>query len=238
MTKLKQGKSIMKITPKMIKVFMHFWITESIIDKWARSKKIFFILAMGRSGTKFLATLLNEAPDGYVVHEPVWEDFPAYVDAFYNPQKAKWYIKKFRLIRDSRDVVRSLMSRKTMTSQDPVTSKIYPLPDDPWYDKWQIMNRFEKICWYWQMENKFLREHIPKRIHFEKILEDYDYFKENLLSPLGLDIPIEIWEKHTQKKINPSSKYILPHWKEWDKELLEKFYRICGEEMIKNGYQI
>lgn len=189
----------MRITYRMAKVFMHLWIDEPTINGWAKNKRIFFILGMGRSGTKFLARLLDEAPESYVVHEPVWEDFPAYVDAFYSQKKAQWYIKYFRkkeiflrvrdipceiygesngvlrrhllplkkafphaiffhLIRDGRDVVRSLMARHTMTPKDPITSKIHPLPDDPWYERWEKMDRFEKICWYWQVENKYLRE--------------------------------------------------------------------------------
>jgi len=265
----------------MIRIKLMFWITDKEINKWTNDKNIFFILAIGRSGTKFLASLLNKASGAYVVHEPVREDFQAYLEAFYSEERAESYIRSFRkkeiyirirnkeintygevngvlrrhyhalkiafpnakfihLVRDGRDVVRSMMSRYTMTLHDPVTSKIHPHVNDPWYryKKWKNMDRFEKICYYWQIENKYLRERIPKRVQFEKILTDYEYFKENVLFPLNIYIPIETWKEFIKKKVNPSTKYILPYWEQWNKELIEKFNKICGEEMTKNGYII
>ena len=73
-----------------------FWITQKKVVKWLKNKKIFLILAIGRSGTTFLSSLLNNAPNAYIVHEPVRSDFRAYIEAFYSEQKANKYIKKFR----------------------------------------------------------------------------------------------------------------------------------------------
>src|SRR5258706_4885890 len=58
--------------------------------------KFFFILGFGRSGTSFMANLLNQAPGAYVFHEPVLEDFYAHLKAHYSPADAERYMRGFR----------------------------------------------------------------------------------------------------------------------------------------------
>jgi hypothetical protein len=144
----------------------------------------------------------------------------------------------FHLIRDGKDVVRSMMSRKTMTPEDRNTKMIYPLDGDPWKSLWPEMTRFQKCCWYWQKENDYLNAHIKNIVKFEDLLLDYKYFAENLLKPLNLEIPIEIWEKEKNLPRNITPNYKLPHWKEWDEELKSSFREICGKVMKYNGYSL
>lgn len=263
---------------KKIIINMHFWITDSEIENWFNDKNIFFILAVGRSGTKFLTDLLNKAPRALVVHEPFNETLP-YQEAFRNPKSAYEYIKNFRkkeiylrvhtididtygevnsylrrnckalkkylpkakllhLIRDGRDVVRSMYSRQTLKPNFYGTLMIYPGKDDPWREKWCQMTRFEKLCWYWMIENMYLRECIGKTVQFEKIVKDYKYFRDNVLKPLELRVSKEVWERERNKPKNVTRFYILPHWSKWNKKMKEIFERICGEEMRKNGYEL
>ncbi|NJE12880.1 sulfotransferase [Thermococcus sp. LS2] len=146
--------------------------------------------------------------------------------------------KLLHLVRDGRDVVRSMYSRETMKPGAYDTKRIYPKEDDPWRDEWPRMSRFEKLCWYWMIENKYLRECIGKTIQFEKVISDYNYFKKNVLKPLNLEIPREIWEETINKPKNITVRYKLPHWREWDQKKREAFERICGEEMKKCGYKL
>lgn len=261
----------------MIKTKLKFWIPDKKIEEWANSKNIFFMLAIGRSGTKFLADLLNKAPGAYVVHEPVREDFQAYQEAFHSDKKGIDYVQSFRkkeiylrarsknietygevnpalrrhchalkqafpnatfihLVRDGRDVIRSMMSRNTMTSKDPNTRRIYPTNGDRWYDEWGKMNRFEKLCWYWQVANGYLRNSIPKTIQFEKLISSYEYFRENLLDPLNINITKDVWREATAIPKNSTKKYTIPDWSNWGSEKTETFWKICGEELLKNGY--
>lgn len=263
----------------MRKTIRYFWISKRKIDTWAESKNIFFILAIGRSGTKFLADLLSKAPGAYVVHEPVRADFLAYQRAFHSEEEAMKYIQVFRkreiylrcrdrkintygevnsalrrhcnalkhafpkavfihLIRDGRDVLRSMMSRKTMTSEDPNTRLIYPVDGDPYRDSWPKMTRFERLCWYWQVENQYLRKYIAKTIRLEELVSSYDYFKRELLDPLGLQLSEEVWQKAAESPKNVTENYAIPHWSEWPRSKLDAFLGICGEEMEANGYQI
>lgn len=264
---------------KMIKTKLKFWYSKKKIDSWFESKTIFFILAIGRSGTNFFSHLLNKSKNAYIVHEPVRSDFRAYKEAFFSERKACKYFKGFRkkeiylraksqnleiygevnsvirrhcnaikaffpkayifhLVRDGRDVVRSTMARRTMTGEDPNTKNIKPTEDDLWYNNWARMNRFERLCWYWDVENRYLHENIDSLIQFEKLISDFDYFNKKLLKPLDLNISKEIWEKEIKNPKNITKKHRIPHWREWDTEKLETFNKICGETMKKLGYEI
>ncbi|MHA1249439.1 MAG: sulfotransferase [Candidatus Helarchaeota archaeon] len=58
---------------------------------------IFFILSIGRSGTKFLAKLLNQSENALILHEPVEEDYIALPKAYHDEEFAYKYVKNFRL---------------------------------------------------------------------------------------------------------------------------------------------
>lgn len=147
-------------------------------------------------------------------------------------------VKIIHLVRDGRDVVRSGLSRRTMTKEDGHTRNIRPLKGEPWYDEWKHMNRFEKICWYWDIENRYLNNNIEKVIRFEELISNFDYFKENLLKFFDLKMSKDIWQKEIIVPRNISEEYKAPHWTKWDQEKKNSFLKICGETMEKLGYDI
>lgn len=269
----------MRLNKEVLKNKLNFWVDQTEINNWFKDKNIFFILAMGRSGTKFLAHLLNKSKEAYVVHEPVYSDFQAYQEAFYSEEKGLKYIRNFRkkeiylrirnkgiktygevnsalrrhynalkeefpnatfihLIRDGRDVVRSAMSRWTMTSKDPNTKLIHPTNGDPYKERWSEMSRFEKLCWYWQVDNHYLRENIGNPVKFEDLLRNYEYFKNNILEKIGINISKEVWIKEVNNPKNTTKEYSIPPWKNWDKKKTKYFEEICGKEMGAYGYEI
>lgn len=146
--------------------------------------------------------------------------------------------KIIHLVRDGRDVVRSGLSRKTMTKEDNITRNIRPLKCDPWFHDWENMTRFEKICWYWDIENRYLKKNVEKVIKFEELISNFDYFEEELLKNLNLKLSKEIWETEIMIPKNISSEYKIPHWTKWDQKKRETFVQICGETMKKLGYDI
>ncbi len=147
-------------------------------------------------------------------------------------------VKLIHLIRDGRDVVRSMMSRRTFTIKDPITSSIHPKEDSPWFERWKIMSRFEKLCWYWSIENQYLRKEINKTVHFEKLISDYTYFEENLAGNLNIEIPKNVWVDSIYKPKNITHYYKIPHWRDWSYPMKKTFEVICGGEMDKNGYTL
>lgn len=256
---------------------LHFWVRERQVDEWAERTNIFFVLALGRSGTTFLAHLLDKAPEAAIFHEPVHADFGAYRRAFHEPASTMEYVNTFRkkeiylrvrgkpletygevnsvlrrhavalqaafpnstlihLIRDGRDVIRSMMARKTMGPADRNTEGIRPRPGDKYAEAWEEMDRFAQLCWYWQVENAYLRRNVGHRVQLEALLAGYDYFCEHLLEPVGLQLPAAIWKEAVDRPRNVTTDHVMPPWEEWTSARKETFRAICGEEMRKNGY--
>lgn len=247
------------------------------VESWFNKKRFFFILSLGRSGSMFLADLLNKDENNLVLHEPTRLDFLAYIQAFQGAMTNYDYISEFRkklifyrnnlselsqygevnsllrrhpqtirqnipnvklfhLVRDGRDVVRSMMARWTYTAKDPFANLIRPKPGEKFYNNWPEMNRFEKLCWYWRIENEHLDEMIGNPFHFEKLISDYHYLKENLLDPLELNISQKDWLDKINVPKNSTTKHTIPHWKKWNTERNEQFDYICGDLMKKFDY--
>ncbi len=256
---------------------MKFWITEKEVNNWFKEKNVFFILGMGRSGTKLLADLLNKEKKSAVFHEPVNEDFRAVVEAHKSETLADKYIKKFRkkrsysllknkdiktygevnsalrfhakalkknfpqsnllhLVRNGKDVVRSLMSRGHYTKDGVGHHLLKPNKDDPLRKKWDNLNRFEKICWLWKDANERISREIDTFIKIEEISSDYNYFKKHVLSPINFNISKDVWRKSVKNPKNATKKYEIEHWTKWDISLLNSFNKICGKENEKYGY--
>jgi hypothetical protein len=79
-----------------VRVTGNLAVTSRQVEEWIASKDFFFILALGRSGTTFLAHLLNMVPNAVVFHEPARSDIDAYRRAFFSPDDAERYIASFR----------------------------------------------------------------------------------------------------------------------------------------------
>jgi hypothetical protein len=264
------------ITP-LKKRLMSMFVTQKQAQEWALNWNFFFILGFGRSGTAFMASILNQAPNAYVFHEPVTEDFFAHTWVHYFPSSADRYMQGFRkkeiffrmrhissgvygevnsllrchagaiknvfpeaslihLARDGRDVVRSTASRQAMTIRDPFTLSLRPAPSDPWQGHWRNMDRFARICWYWQEENRRLREGVGRIVQFEKILSSYEYFLKEVLEPCHIYIDEGAWAAAVSIPQNISRSFSMPKWEQWSLEQQNVFHKICGTEMSACGY--
>jgi hypothetical protein len=141
------------------------------------------------------------------------------------------------LVRDGRDVVRSLMSRRMMTPKDPFSIRIHPTKSDAWSERWRAMDRFSRICWYWQVENSYLRATIPKMVQFEKILSNYEYFRNEILELCHIHVEKTDWENAVVSPRNTTSRFGMPRWDKWTPDQKKIFTNICGDEMAKCGYE-
>ena len=174
--------------------------------------------------------------------------------------EVEWLKKRFNpvffhMVRDGRDFVRSVYTRDVYTLDDR-KRMIVPGDQDPMAEKWENTDRFQKLCWYWKHSNEFIASRVDRTILFEKLLSDYDYFKDNVLEPLGLYIPYSTWSAAVKYPLNTSKRFILrnkikrviklqskekrikplPHWSQWDNKRKEQFNEICFETMKKFGY--
>ena len=143
----------------------------------------------------------------------------------------------FHLVRDGRSALRSLMSRELFGANDPMAKLTLPPRGDPYCDEWEHMSRFEKLCWMWQADNRFIRENTDRSVAFERIVSDYDYFVEHLLAPLGLEVEAHVWKAHTARTTNRTPRYRLPKYEAWPAGLKTRFAEICGAEMEACGYR-
>jgi hypothetical protein len=144
--------------------------------------------------------------------------------------------KQFQIVRDPKNVLRSLMSRELLGRKDPMDAVIFPPKEDPYSERWSGMSRFEKLCWLWATDNKFIRETVGHTIKFEELRKDFDYFDKNVLQYLNLDVSADDWKAEMEVVYNSTPRYTFPKYLNWNSENKKHFERICGEEMAIYGY--
>jgi hypothetical protein len=149
--------------------------------------------------------------------------------------------KMMLLVRDGRDVIRSVWRFDFYKEGTRGAYNLKPQQSDPYYERWNGMSRFEKLCWSWMWSIEYALQYIPAEsvIHFESIIRDYEYFREKVLIPLGLNMKEDVWrEGMSSKSPNATKQYVFPHWKDWSSIQKEAFKRICGLSMRKLGYEL
>lgn len=268
----------MIVTTRVLTTRARFWRTQAQALRWFQERPMFFALGMGRSGTNFLATLLgNCAADAAVFHEPIVEDFEAFVEAHKSVRAGQRYLDHFRvrrmydlvrdrevrvygevnsalryhgqalksafpqaklmhLVRDGRDVVRSVMSRAHYMPGATGHLALEPNPSDPLYDRWPTLSRFEKVCWLWADANRRLSEELDWVVKFEQLTGDYDYFRDNIIDQFGLEVSADRWQAETNRPRNVTKTFTFPRSRDWDATLAAQFDAICGEQMAVLGY--
>ncbi len=148
------------------------------------------------------------------------------------------------IIRDGRDIVRSGMSRFWYREDDLFPRlKATDFPGDPYCDGWDELDRFEKICWWWPKKDGIIHDGVEKyknncmTVKFEDI---FDYENNNpglkkIVNFFELDSNIKL-NRPKEKKSNETKEYQMPHWKDWESDLKEKFMKIAGDYMVRHHY--
>lgn len=149
--------------------------------------------------------------------------------------------KVVHIVRDGREYVRSGMSRNWYTESDGSRLRGIYFPKDPYYDQWENMNRFEKICWRWQKKDGFIYNQVQNMdnaitVRFKDIFKDdefkgvyriLDYFEIND------ENKEEIIDQMMNRKVNSTKEYAIPKWTDWSEDRLEAFDEIAGDHMRK-----
>jgi hypothetical protein len=257
--------------------------------------RMFFVVAMGRSGTNFLAEILSKNPRGVVRHEPVMEDeqylgsrhsgvFNTILDArmaerfrkilanvgdveFYGEvnsllrYEVEWLGKNYNpvlihLVRDGRNFVRSAYIREVFTKRQ-YGAPVIPRDDDPFASSWAGFNRFQMLCWFWRQTNEYLAERVQLCARFEDVIGSYDAFRGSILEPTGVEISEELWRREVGRPKNTSHSFKtralirhllmpqsrpklidpIPAWRDWNQEMTDQFWEICGPTMERFGYK-
>ena len=144
----------------------------------------------------------------------------------------------FHLVRDGQHALRSLISRELFAVNDPMAKLNVPPSDDEYAHSWDRLSRFEKLCWLWQADNRYIRLNTDHTVQFERIVSDYDYFSERLLTPLGISIDESGWRLRASCTTNRTPRYCVPPYEEWPAKDKATFAKIRGEEMAACGYEL
>lgn len=151
-------------------------------------------------------------------------------------------VKMLMVVRDGRGVVRSVMGWPQFYGPESKGAyAVSPLPNDPYWDEWPHLSRFEKICWSLNDTNRFLMRYIADNqwLQLERLTSDYDYFTEFFSTYVDIEISYDCWHSRVSKKSrNATKEYGFPDWPDWSEEQKKSFVRICGETMEKLGYAI
>jgi hypothetical protein len=219
---------------------------------------IFFIMATGRSGTRWLADILNTDPNARVYHENFKKDVKAFVRCYRNPKRSERYVSVYRekeILKQSSKVdvygevngflrvhIRSL--KKHFPKAQFIQLVRFP-PDviRSMYSKHgslidKIRDKKPKINWimqYWASESKITRNQCGKFFRLEDLTTDWEKFSE-LAEMLGLVIDQETWESKRVIRKNKCAEYLMPEFRDWDKHHKEKYIRHCWDEAKYYGY--
>jgi len=140
-------------------------------------------------------------------------------------------VKGYFLIRDGRNVIRSMMSREI-----PYLEWITPPVGDPFRSRWNSWGKFEKCCWLWAAENEILHQQFGDGLKFELLIKDYKYLDDNLLSPLKIDIPRQVWDYERINKSDATTQFALDSYENWQTSQQQTFWEVCGTMMDRHEY--
>ena len=198
----------------------------------------FFITGAPRSGTKWLANLLNEAEGVRVYHEPLMRDAKiamggnvasvAEAVTFLRERKpqmvtpGRWgevnhylrhWVEPLRTVFPDAPIVGLIRDGKKAVNSM-VHRRMYArrtrlgLPAPP--D--EAMGQLAKCCWCWSDTYKRLIEQRVLVFRLESLNEDY-YVCETLCVTLGIKpVPEEIWKKYAGQPIHSSELAVAQEW--------------------------
>ena len=142
-----------------------------------------------------------------------------------------------RIMRDGRDVVRSMLARDRWMIDVLVRRAPRLVPADPFIDELARMTPFEQACWYWRFDMTQLARTLPDHVRFEDIMADPACLYEQLVEPLGLDLDAAQIETVLRKPRNETREHAIAGWREWSPAETASFWRICGDVMEAHGYE-
>ena len=177
-----------------------------------------------------------------------------------------WAARFIFVIRDGREVVRSILSGRalarggffSMKEDDPASSvasadedwwdysRLRPRPGEQLHERWRDLSRFEKTCWYWAEFNRILIEKaqaLPceayRIVHIDRNPVSAFERGYRFLGLAGFDAASV--RRMISRRINSTKeKYDIahdfPHYREWSAEQRSIFEKHAGERMAQLGY--
>jgi len=190
-----------------------------------------FVLAMGRSGTLWLARTLRETagldarhestemcrdmtnlPMGAVeVNSFLWDCVPFIRKRWSN------HVVLVHLVRDGRNVVRSMMGR------------------------YRRGRTFEGCCEEWAKRNRLLADEIPghQRFRLEDLTSNWSEYRRLVrLVGGGRSPDATLWEQLRKRRDNATDRHMVAPYRHWPPQFQREFKRICAKQMRRMGYRV
>lgn len=170
-------------------------------------------------------------------------------------------LKIVHVVRDGREVVRSLLSKPIlskaggmdavfMTDKD-VRHRLSPadVHDAEYKGRWAQMDRFDRSCWYWMKVDAIVCAQVAGddraiTVRFEDLFDasrEYPGVWE-ILRFLGLEERLKFSRgqllERMGTKANQTAKFVMPAWESWTEDQRRRFQAIAGEHMARHGYDM
>lgn len=138
------------------------------------------------------------------------------------------------IIRDGRDSINSVMHRKSLTSQDPIA---WCVRSNLCRDGrcWRAMDKFQRACWIWRIDNEYLTRFADRTIRFEQMITDFDLFHHVFCEPHGIELSASSWGARLGLRENLNKRKTLTGWHEWTVSQRRFFEQECGALMSQFG---
>lgn len=155
----------------------------------------------------------------------------------------------FHLVRDPRDVVRSIYLRR-----DERHVQVVP-KDGATLRRWLREDKFYRVCWNWADATGRLMEQGARLLQFERVTNDYGYLRDQLLEPLAWNLSEAAWHASRKTKVNRTrgafyrlayarlkgkafERRPLGPYSMWSDSQKEVFREVCGPIMEPLGYEL
>lgn len=144
--------------------------------------------------------------------------------------------------RDPAEVVRSGMRRGWYVDHPADYARVEPVEGEVFYEGWESRDQFSKICWYWDVYNKFALQFIesvdPARVF---TIDAADLFGGEVVPDifkfLGVPTPhLQQIEGVLGKKLNAQKSSHFPEKEDWTPDMYRRLQDITGKTMRELGY--
>jgi hypothetical protein len=144
--------------------------------------------------------------------------------------------------RDPVGLIRSGMKRGWYVDHPADYARVRPVKGEPFFDRWETMSPFEKVCWYWNVYNDFaLRfcQHVDSsRVLIVQASNLFDgtavpeiFDLLDCRKPADKDI-----DRVLKKKLNAQQEGSFPEAEEWSPSMHDTLWSVAGDTMEQLGY--
>jgi hypothetical protein len=121
-------------------------------------------------------------------------------------------------------------------------ARVRPVKGEPFFDRWETMSPFEKVCWYWNVYDdfalRFCRHVDSSRVLIVQASNLFDgtavpeiFDLLDCRKPADKDI-----DRVLKKKLNAQQEGSFPEAEEWSPSMHDTLWSIAGDTMEQLGY--